>query len=266
MIYPSIERPSSYERTEQRRQYYHGLGAGMGQSTSRPKRQQPEEEGGWGLFHHGSDTISAPKGTGPQQQQGHDKNLAPRDSVPQNTDDDDAPGNDVTPHSPLSQVESTALEDEHDIDPSASHVSDSARGEQSERSKGADEEADRDIVETSPQRETPDPQPDSSGEETGKVETSEPRDETEQEDTEDHGTGHTQEDPKAPDSPPKPGLQAHNRAPAAHCPPKRTPFTWFDMIIDLDHPEPLGPAGYFPGSSTMPDLPPLGPRTSVHVL
>ncbi|KIW90125.1 uncharacterized protein Z519_09556 [Cladophialophora bantiana CBS 173.52] len=263
MIYPSIETPPSYDRTEQRHQYYHGLGAGMGQSTSRPKKQQPEEEEGWGLFHHSSDTISAPKGAGPQQlQQGHE-NLAPSDSVRQNTDDD-APGAGETQHSLLAQVESTALEDEHDIDPSASPVSDSVWGEQSDRSERADEEADCENAETSPQSEIPDPQPDSARKENGNVETSEPRDEIEQEDTDDYGTDHTQEDPIALDT--KPSLQANDRGPGVHHPSRRTPYTWFDMIIDLDHPEPLGPAGYFPGPSTMPDLPPLGPRTSVQVL
>ncbi|OQV04563.1 hypothetical protein CLAIMM_09423 [Cladophialophora immunda] len=242
MSYTSID--TSHERTE--KYYNYGLEAGMGQSASRPKKQPeapPQEEEGWGLFHHG------PAISGPEQ------NSPPGDRTPENTEH--APGEDEIQHGSTSQAEDATQEDENQIEPTASHVSDSAQHEQDKKSDSLGEEPDRSAETTAHGNNT--------GAETGNVQTSESTNATERENG-DQGADLAKDGPRVPDRPHKPAVPVNARQPVPSHPADGTPYSWFDMIIDLDDPEPLGPTGYFPGPSTMPDLPPLGPRTSIQVL
>ncbi|KIY02026.1 uncharacterized protein Z520_02164 [Fonsecaea multimorphosa CBS 102226] len=235
---------TSHERTE--KHYNYGIEVEMGQSTSRPKQRPAaprQEEEGWGLFHHGQD-ISAPEGS--DSQQAHEENLAPSNATPETTED--APAGDEIPQSSASEAEDTDHEDEDQMDPTTSHESPSAQDEQDNRSDNPDEEPGR-YPETSTPGQGSDFPPDVSGEETGKAQISEPPKVTERE-TGSPGADCTQGDPRVPENPHEP-VASHSA--------DRTPYTWFDMVIDLDDPKPLGPAGYFPGPLTMPEPPPLGP-------
>ncbi|KAH0847287.1 hypothetical protein FOPE_00422 [Fonsecaea pedrosoi] len=261
MFYSSTD--TSQEEVEDTRS--NGLNARMGQSASRPKKQPaapaPEEEQeGWGLFHSGQAT-SVPEGTDSQQM--HEENLPSADTASRNTED--ISGEDETQQDPAARGDGASThEDEHQKQSPASHVTDPAHDEQDDRSDGRDDEPNR-PVEMSANGQNPDPDPISSGEETADTQTPEPHENMAERETSNQGKDQTKE-PKITESVPKPTLQANVGAHTATNSADRAPYTWFDMVIDLDDPKPLGPAGYFCGPSTMPELPPLGPKTSIHVL
>ncbi|OAP65123.1 hypothetical protein AYL99_01095 [Fonsecaea erecta] len=248
---------TTYEGTE--KYGFYGLKADMGQTASRPKKQpeaspqppQEEEEEGWGLFNHGQ-AIPAPERT--DSQRAHEENLPPSEFVPDNTTD--ASGEDQIQQPFGSQVEGTDHENENQIDPIASYASGLAHDEQDKKSDGLEHEPDR-PDEASVHGEASNSPPDDSSEETRNEnsQTSEPHNMASQE-VGDPEADQTKEDHKMSKSP--------DRQVAGHF-ANSTPYTWFDMVIDLDDPKPLGPAGYFPGPITLPDLPPLGPRTSIRV-